>query len=684
MPVDFRFMSRRVRSIGLVLFSLAGFFEGTRPGRADGLADNSVSKVRRIPPAGTAIADADRSELRQETDRLGAAVETLRASLTKKPALLQLLPDVEVYHKAVDWALRYDEFFRTNEVTAARELLRTGLARAASLEQGQAPWTSQTGLVVRGYRSRIDDSVQPFGLVIPAGYTPPNGNRYRLDCWFHGRGEQLTELAFVTDRSRNPGEFTPANAFVLHLYGRYCNGSRFAGETDFWEALQATRQSYSIDLDRISVRGFSLGGAACWHMTTHHASRWAAAAPGAGFSETAEFLKVFQQEDVRPAWWEQKLWNLYDSTSHALNTAMVPLVAYSGEIDGQRQAAQAMEKAMAAEGLSLTHLIGPKTGHQYEPTTKAELNRRIDQIVERGRVTVPREVLFVTHSLRYNQMAWVTVDALGAHWEPARVHASLDVGENRIRIDTTNVAALTLNFEPGSAPFSPIQPVTVVMNGQSIVGPRAASDRSWTFSVSSDQGRWQSGAFPASLRKKHGLQGPIDDAFMDSFLMVLPTGEAASPAVAQWAKDEASHAVEHWRRQFRGIARQKADRDVTDADIRDHHLVLWGDPQSNQLLARIADRLPIHWTADNVVVGSKSYPRANHAPVLVYPNPLNPERYIVINSGFTYREYDYLNNARQTPKLPDWAVLDIRTPPDARSPGKVVDAGFFGEAWELK
>ena len=31
------------------------------------------------------------------------------------------------------------------------------------------------------------------------------------------------------------------------------------------------------------------------------------AAPGAGFSETADFLKVFQREALKPAWYEQKL-----------------------------------------------------------------------------------------------------------------------------------------------------------------------------------------------------------------------------------------------------------------------------------------------------------------------------------------------------------------------------------------
>jgi hypothetical protein len=122
---------------------------------------------------------------------------------------------------------------------------------------------------------------------------------------------------------------------------------------------------------------------------------------------------------------------------------------------------------------------------------------------------------------------------------------------------------------------------------------------------------------------------------------------------------------------------------VTDADIAAHNLVLWGDPGSNQVLARIIDKLPVRWDAKEVRVGRHSFPAGHHVPVLIYPNPLNPRRYVVLNSGFTFREYDYLNNARQVPKLPDYAVLDVRTPPSSRAPGAVVTAGFFDEQWKL-
>ena len=109
------------------------------------------------------------------------------------------------------------------------------------------------------------------------------------------------------DNSPSPGEFTPPNAFVLHLYGRYCCANKFAGEVDCFEAMEHVQKHYPIDENRRVIRGFSMGGAACWQFAVHYPSVWAAAAPGAGFAETPEFLKVFQDKKVQPTDYEKRL-----------------------------------------------------------------------------------------------------------------------------------------------------------------------------------------------------------------------------------------------------------------------------------------------------------------------------------------------------------------------------------------
>jgi dienelactone hydrolase len=655
----------------------------TTAARADGPRDNLPDQVRPIPPLGVPISAPERTELQSGVDELGKEIEDLRMALQSRPALLELLPDVQIYHKAVRYALAYNEFYDVREVPIARSLLKRGLERAQQLRTGKVPWTTATGLVVRGYRSKIDGSVQPYGLVVPPSYEPATPHAFRLDTWFHGRGETLTELSFINSRQQSPGEFTPPHTFVLHLYGRYCNANKFAGEVDLFEALDHVRQHYPIDENRIVVRGFSMGGAATWHIAVHHAGLWAAAAPGAGFSETAEFLKEFQKETLQPTWYERKLWHLYDATDYAVNLFNCPTVAYSGEIDSQKQAADMMAKALAAEGMTLTHLIGPKTGHGYHPQVKAEINRRIDSIAARGRDPVPRRVRFTTWTLRYNQMLWVTVDSLGEHWERARLDAEL-IDDHTVQVKTHNVTAFTLSMPAGHCPLDATRRVTVVIDGKPVRSvPEPLTDRSWTAHFH-QYGGWAVGSPPdGTLRKRHGLQGPIDDAFFDSFLMVRPTGKPLHDKTGAWVAAEMEHAITHWRQQFRGDAPVKKDDALTDADVAASNLILWGDPSSNKVLARIADELPIRWDAESIRVGEQTYDARHHVPVLIYPNPLNPKRYVVLNSGFTYREYDYLNNARQVPRLPDFAVIDVQTPVSFQAPGGIATAGFFDEAWQL-
>ena len=622
---------------------------------ADGPADNRSDSVRPIPPLGVAISDTDRQALEGALQELSKEIAETSKQLESKPKLLAYLPDIQIFHKAVRYALDYNEFYKPKtEIPAAKRQIELARARAASLREGTTPWNRQTGLVVRAYRSKIDGSVQPYGLVIPETLDLNSPDPIRLDTWFHGRGEKLTELSFIEQRLHNPGQFTPPNTIVLHLYGRYCNANKFAGEVDLFEALEHVKKHYSIDENRILVRGFSMGGAACWQFATHFSGLWAAAAPGAGFSETPEFLRVFQKETLTPTWYEKKLWHWYDATSYALNLYNCPTVAYSGGIDRQKQAADIMASALKREGMELTHIIGPDTGHRYHPEAKTEINKLIDNIAKQGRNPIPPKVKFVTYTLRYSKMLWIELQGLEEHWERAQVDAEI-TSASTIQLSTKNVSALSINMPPGLCPLDNTVQPTVTIDGQTLRPEGVFTDRSWNPHFKKAENQWQfvSAKPEKNLVKRPGLQGPIDDAFLDSFLMVLPSGRAINDAVEAWSTKEQQHAVTHWRNHFRGIPRVKMDTQVTAEDIKQHHLILWGDPQSNLVMKRIANRLPIHWNQEAVQTHDKIYPTDKFVPVMVYPNPLNQNRYVVLNSGFTFREYDHLNNARQVAKLPD-------------------------------
>ncbi len=649
---------------------------------ADGPADNVPEKVRRVPKPGIEVPAERAKALREELGALEHEIAELEKRNDKRVS--DLLPDVRIYAKAVHDALEYNEFFDAKELEIADELVREGRQRAGQLAEGKAPWTTATGLVVRGYVSRLDGSVQPYGLVVPESYDFKGHVRHRLDIWFHGRAEHFSELNFIQDRRKHAGQFSPRDTLVLHPYGRYCNAFKFAGEVDVLEARAAVERQYRVDQELVSVRGFSMGGAACWHFAVHYADRWFAANPGAGFAETPAFLKHFQKESTEPTWFEERLYHLYDCTDWAPNLFHCPTIAYSGEKDVQKQAADVMEKALEDAGMKLRHVIGPGTGHNYHPDSAAEVERSMDSLAEIGRDRHPTAVHLVTYTLKYNRLSWVTVEGLHEHWLRSAVEVVLS-DTSSLDVSTDNVTDLAFDFPPGWCPLDVDQPISAFVDNQEVHLPQPLSDRSWHAQLHLADGGWEAGPRPGKgLRKRHNLQGPIDDAFMDRFIFVRPSGEAANAEAGKWAAAELERAIEHWRRQFRGTAIVKLDSEVTDDDIAGANLVLWGDPASNRLLAKIADKLPVTWKKGEITVGKKHFPAEHHGLVMIYPNPLNPDRYVVLNSGFTYREYAYLNNARQVPKLPDWAVIDLRTPPDALWPGKVAAAGFFDESWKLK
>jgi pimeloyl-ACP methyl ester carboxylesterase len=630
--------------------------------------------AKRLPPAGIAIPDTARTELTAATAALATEISALRTALAaaSNARLLTLLPDVEIFHKAVDWALRYDELFSLKEIATARHFLALGRERAAHLRAGRTPWLDATGLVVRGYRSNLDDSLQPYGLVVPADWQSTASGR--LQVWLLGRGEKRTELAFLAEREAKPPEIVPAHTLVLIPYGRFCNATKFAGEVDVFEAMAAVRREHAIDPLRTSVAGFSMGGASTWHLATHHPGLWSSASPGAGFAEVAHYQRAYLAKEP-PTWWEQKLWNWYSATPSAGNLFNVPTIAYSGELDPQKASADLMEQAMAAEGLKLERLIGPKTEHKYEPATKKELIARLEKIADPGREAIPREIRFTTYTLRYPVAAWVSISGLAHHWERADIHART-TGDGAATVTTKNVTALSITLP---------RLRTVTLDGQALAVPASSPSPLPSHFSRDNAGQWvlRTKADP-TLRKRPGLTGPIDDAFMEPFVFVRPTGQPLNARLGTWTTGELAHATKLWRDLFRGDAPVTDDTALTDTDLAAKNLVLWGDPTSNRVLARLlaTGKLPLTWDGQSLTFRGQTYDSAHHAPILIFPNPLNPARYVVLNSGIDFREHAYGSNSLQLPKLPDYAIIDLREAPGPRWPGKITTAGFFDESWK--
>jgi hypothetical protein len=91
----------------------------------------------------------------------------------------------------------------------------------------------------------------------------------------------------------------------------------------------------------------------------------------------------------------------------------------------------------------------------------------------------------------------------------------------------------------------------------------------------------------------------------------------------------------------------------------------------------------VTWTDRLLKIGDQQAPVDSNVPSFCYPNPFNSNRYLIVNSGLTFREAHDKTNSLQNPKLPDWAILDISQPPTQEAAGKIVAADFFDRQWKV-
>ena len=627
----------------------------------------------------------DAATLKQIAERTTKLQDAVAGAVKNVPEIHRA--DLEVYVKAAEWIVRHQEWYTADSGKQTLAVIDQGIERAESATGGKTPWLEPKGQsVARGYRSRIDGSVQPYGVVYPAGYGADPKKKWRLDLSLHGRDSSLTEVKHLNQHSGKPAP-KDQDFVQINIYGRGNNAYRWAGESDVFEAMghfiaaeSAAGRKDTIDLKRVVLKGFSMGGAGTWHLGLRHPDRFAAIQPGAGFTTTHGYIAKLP--DPLPDY-QEKCLRIYDAYRYAENAFNVPVVAYSGEIDKQRQAAENIQAELKRVGLSdrMTHLIGPGLEHKFPPEWQKAAEKELWKYAGegKGRSEFPAHIRFVAYRSAEGRCDWVQIDGLERQYEPAIVQARWD--GTSFTVNTTNVCRLRL-YGPPTRRFSS----KVNLDGQAL-------DAIWDIDFKPPEavfvkthGAWQTASARLEadeLRKSGQTTGPIDHAFTTSFLCVVGTGRPFHAATEAAAHAQLDRFRREWDQYMRGSLAVKKDTEVTPRDLTDSHLVLFGDPASNSLIAKALPKLPLRWTAEEIEFGRLNFDAATHLPMLIYPNPLG-KGYVVLNSGHTFHAAEFQwTNAQLYPRLGDYAI--VKPTPTAKEPAafEVVTAGLFDERWQV-
>jgi pimeloyl-ACP methyl ester carboxylesterase len=645
------------------------------------------------PPQLTA---EQKAEYRSKINEIEAFLTQFRA----KKVDSDLIADVEIYAKAGKWLLEFPQgFANAQNISTFLGVLDQGLERARLLKEGKSPWVQEKGRKVLGYYSPLDGSVQPMGVTVPESYDASKPTR--LYVWLHGRNNTLTEASFINGIKNIP-QF-PNTAFTadvgqltLDCYGRGNNANHQAGEVDIFEGIDAMRRRFKIDDNRLILRGFSLGGAGAWHIALQYPDRWAAAEVGAG---TYPGRLMYAQNPFPP--YQHGPLHIYENILEwALNATNLPLAAHDGENDtqvatvgagrgsaptpnrGQLESSLRVRAQLAKEGFPSEgpdgnwtvkgtrdiFLISAGAAHGVNREVRDKLDAFLKEHGDKGR-QVPDRIRFVTWTTRYDRSFWVSLDGLEKHYERAEIDAERSENRTGYKITTKNLTRLTLR-DMSKAAFIKIDGQDLKVKG----APEIVLEKSANTWKVARPGKW------AGLHKTHGLQGPIDDAFLDPFLLVKPTQTPWNPAAHQHGMRMLERFDRLWAMNYRAHPRIKDDTEVTAADFSKYNVVLFGDPGSNRWIAKMLARLPLKWTKETITIGDKTFPAGEHLPVLAYPNPLNPSKYVVLNTGVTISDQDY-NGDYAMPRFGDIAVLKTKDPAE---PPEIAWAALFDESWRLR
>ena len=464
------------------------------------------------------------------------------------------------------------------------------------------------GPQVLTFHSDTDDTEQPYGVYLPKNYNPKK--KYPFVVMLHGAGSNhRLALRRVFGKSNAAGEsdveasryfpeWKDVNYIVVSSFARGTMGYQGVVEKDVMDMIADAKKRFSIDENRTYLTGLSMGGGGSMWIGLSHPDMWAAVAP------------------VCPAPPAGTL----ELVPNALN---FPMYFFQGDkdqavkVDSTRKWVQRLKDA----GTQVEYTEYPGVNHNsWENAYKDGFI--FDWFAKFKRNPYPERVRFATSQYKHNSAYWVVLDEFTAG-TTASIDAKFSM-KNHIEITTAGLKTFTLNLDKHPS-FKAKSPVEIVINGQTIRADVASSvtlnqnGNSWAVSTSN----------PLVSAKKAGAEGPMAEAIASRHIYVYGTGGSPSAEELNKRRTEAQKAMEWsvYRGDFIGrvmvFPRLLSDKEVRPSDIASSNLILFGTKETNTLIEKFSDKLPIQLKESASDYG------------LAYVFPVD-NHYVLVNSGLPW------------------------------------------------
>jgi poly(3-hydroxybutyrate) depolymerase len=539
----------------------------------------------------------------------GASDPAPATAASRGPDAILERADLRAYH---GW-IRYLSF----RAEHADERFGKGSERARHDQEELASWTARIlakpdllaglrGVIEWAYVSPVDGSGQPFKLNIPIDYDPARPTPLAL--YMHGySGNHLEHATDMKDRSGD---------FELAVLGRSRGGRyRALSEADVLGALEYVQAHWTIDPDRVHLKGGSMGGGATFWLGSRYPQRFASGRPVCGFASDLPIGNLLS-------------FPIY--ATHSADDFVVPVLHSRGPIARLRE-------------LGGNATLDETTGLGHAAWNYKEGNERGDawyvQQVRPASSSVKR-LDFTALDGQAARAYWAEISEWGPKPEPAHFALTL-TDKNRLSARLDNVTRLTLRVS--EAPIDRAAALEVSVGGARLLRKAPLPE---ALTLAKQNGTWTFEVEPPSLPFRLHTPGGANQLFNGEPLLIVygtggsPDARAAMRMAAVAASRSANAAwpspngelgddgISHNQNLY-GDLRIEADTDVSDEEIATHHLVLIGSAAENAIVARMADRLPVRYEDGELRFSDGTKESAADTVIgLVHYDPLAPSRLI--------------------------------------------------------
>jgi hypothetical protein len=529
------------------------------------------------------------------------------------------------------------------------------------LERGEDAFKLQPGSHLRGFKSKIDDQVQSYLVHVPKRIdsTPLpvviiiNPLTEILRPFF--KSVFLADIDELEKRERLSDQY---GFIILMPGGRGKSMGKPTGNTDVFETLDEIKKDYNVDEDRVYLVGHSTGGTGALLLATRFPSIFAALGLVAPFPDTST-LKGFTTKD--------KLWDKINNPTGFLgNLKNIPMYILAGDADTKspiENQREFVDKCKASDiNISLDVIQGGD--HALFPLY-SPMQKVFEFFKDKVRVNKPKDITFSTAQLKYDEAYWIKIKSLESFNNIGTVRASSNA-DGIINIQTKNVAEYEIRLK--ELDYSSQQILTVTTNGiESFKG--IPSGESISINVKDTVA-----LSDKTLVKNNIIEGPLSHAFSEPFILI--EGSQGSDSYKKEESCNINLFQDTWKTNSFGNCIVKKDSEVTVDDINGKNLILLGNAETNLIIKQIIADLPLKLSSDHIIIGSNKYSGSCLGFEMIYPNPQNHNKYIVIiGSNNSQCSYWRDNNISQEGYY-DFAIWDSSTVKK-----QIIHRGYFNLFW---